>query len=173
MKRLAAFAILALSACAPAPRGGAGEAGLPRIVSLNPCTDAILAEVAEPQQIVALSSYSHDPASSSMDVVLARRWPATSGAVEELVTLRPDVVVSGNFTPPATRAASPLHRPNQHPDALKLHPDGVGGVDPGVAVDCQDRAQTVCRARIVQREEVQQPPGGCRPWGASCCCRCC
>lgn len=105
MKRLAALAILALSACAPAPRGGAGEAGLPRIVSLNPCTDAILAEVAEPQQIVALSSYSHDPASSSMDLALARRWPATSGAVEELVTLRPDVVVSGNFTPPATRAA--------------------------------------------------------------------
>ena len=105
MKNWAALALLALSACAPAPRGGAGEVGLPRIVSLNPCTDAILAEVAEPQQIVALSSYSHYPASSSMDVALARRWPATNGTIEELVALKPDLVVSGNFTPRATRAA--------------------------------------------------------------------
>lgn len=90
-----------LAGCAaappPAPRGG--------IVSLNPCSDAILAEVADPGQIRALSAYSRDPASSSMDVAVARRFAATSGTVEEIAALRPAVVVASTFTPPATRAA--------------------------------------------------------------------
>ena len=95
---------LALTACAPAPRGVAAAAH-PAVVSLNPCTDAILAEVAEPGQLLALSAYSRDPASSSMDVGIARRFPATSGTVEEVAALRPDVVISGTFVSPATRAA--------------------------------------------------------------------
>jgi iron complex transport system substrate-binding protein len=56
---------LALGACTPAP---AREAAHPSVVSLNPCTDAILAEVADPAQIAGLSSYSSDPAASSMDL---------------------------------------------------------------------------------------------------------
>ena len=52
---------LVLGACTPAP---AREAAHPSVVSLNPCTDAILAEVADPTQIAGLSSYSSDPASS-------------------------------------------------------------------------------------------------------------
>lgn len=99
-----AAAALLLSGCAPVQPQPAPRAA-PRIVSLNPCTDAILAEVADPTQIAALSAYSGDPASSSMDVALARRFAATSGTVEEVLALRPDVVVTGNFTPPATRAA--------------------------------------------------------------------
>ncbi len=101
--------VLALGACSPAPHSSAphssGPHRQPALVSLNPCTDAILAEVADPQQILAISAYSHDPASSSMDLALARRFRATSGAVEEVLVLRPDVVVTGNFTPPATRVA--------------------------------------------------------------------
>ena len=53
----------------------------PTIVSLNPCTDAILAEVAEPAQLLAISHYSHDPQASSMPMAQARRWPATGGTV--------------------------------------------------------------------------------------------
>jgi hypothetical protein len=52
-----------------------GHASAPAIVSLNPCSDAILAEVADPGQVLALSHYSRDPRSSSMDVGLARRFP--------------------------------------------------------------------------------------------------
>ncbi|MBA3054329.1 MAG: ABC transporter substrate-binding protein [Sphingomonadales bacterium] len=82
------------------------------MVSLNPCTDAILAEVAAPGQIAALSAYSRSPASSSMDVAFARRLPATTGTVEEIVALRPDLVISGNFISPATRSAlARLHIP--------------------------------------------------------------
>jgi len=110
MKPVAVLAALLLGACAPAPARQAvttasAGAGGPTIVSLNPCTDAILAEVADPDQLLALSHYSRDPASSSMDIALARRFRATSGAVEEVLALRPDVVVAGTFLPPATRQA--------------------------------------------------------------------
>jgi iron complex transport system substrate-binding protein len=96
--------ILLLAACTAAP---AREAAPPQptLVSLNPCTDAILAEVADPAQILAISHYSHDPAGSSMGVDAARRFASTGGSVEEVLALRPDLVIDGTFTPPATRAA--------------------------------------------------------------------
>lgn len=77
----------------------------PTVVSLNPCTDAILAEVADPAQVLAISHYSHDPRSSSMDMAEARRFPATRGTVEEVLALRPDVVLGSTFTDPATASA--------------------------------------------------------------------
>ncbi|MDP3551266.1 MAG: ABC transporter substrate-binding protein [Novosphingobium sp.] len=77
----------------------------PTIVSLNPCTDAILAEVADPAQILAISHYSQDPRSSSMDLGEANRFPATRGTVEEVLALKPDVVLGSTFTDPATASA--------------------------------------------------------------------
>ena len=100
------IAVLLAAGCnrpsAPAAPPQLAAAG---IVSLNPCTDAILTEVADPQQIRALSAYSSDPQSSSMNVERARLLPATTGTVEEIAALRPAMVISGNFTPPATRQA--------------------------------------------------------------------
>ena len=77
----------------------------PTIVSLNPCTDAILAEVAPPSQVLALSHYSRDPAASSMDPAKAREFGTTGGTVEEVLALDPDVVIASDFLAPATRAA--------------------------------------------------------------------
>ncbi len=65
----------------------------------------MLAEVADPAQLLALSHYSSDPASSSMDIAVARRFPAVSGSVEEVVALRPDVVIAGSFLSPSAAAA--------------------------------------------------------------------
>ena len=91
-----------LASCAePAARAVAN----PSIVSLNPCTDAVLAEVADPAQILAVSHYSHDPRASSMRLAEARRFRATGGTVEEVLALDPDVVVAGTFLPPATARA--------------------------------------------------------------------
>ena len=104
MRGAVALLALALAACQPAPASEAPHQ-FPAIVSLNPCTDAILAEVADPSQILAISHYSHDPASSSMDLATARRFAVTGGTVEEVLALRPDVVVSGNFMSPATVGA--------------------------------------------------------------------
>jgi iron complex transport system substrate-binding protein len=94
---------LALAGCASAPPPAPRER--PTLVSLNPCTDAILAEVADPAQILALSHYSHEPGASSMDLVIARRFRATGGTAEEVAALAPDIVVGSSFMDPATRLA--------------------------------------------------------------------
>lgn len=95
-----------LAACSPgtasAPDGGKPH---PTIVSLNPCTDAILADVAGPGQLLAISHFSHDPSASSMDPAVARRFRAVSGSAEEVARLAPDVVVASSFLPPATQQA--------------------------------------------------------------------
>lgn len=90
-------------------QGSSGPVGSglaqPTIVSLNPCTDAILAEVVDPAQVLAISHYSHDPRSSSMSAAQARRFSATRGTVEEVVALRPALVLGSTFTDPATASA--------------------------------------------------------------------
>ena len=100
---LAAAACLSLVACAVTPpREGTTH---PTIVSLNPCTDAILAEVADPAQLLAISHYSHDPRASSMPLAEARKFRATGGTVEEVLALDPDLVVASSFMPPAAAQA--------------------------------------------------------------------
>ncbi|MCT2559101.1 ABC transporter substrate-binding protein [Tsuneonella sp. YG55] len=99
---LAACALLSGCAAPPPQRAGGVQ---PTIVSLNPCTDAILAEVADPAQILAISHYSHDPRATSMPLAEARRFRATGGTVEEVLALDPDLVVGSSFMPPATRAS--------------------------------------------------------------------
>ncbi|MFN4114733.1 MAG: ABC transporter substrate-binding protein [Sphingomonadaceae bacterium] len=98
------LAAVALAGCGPAtvPRPALGQ---PTVVSLNPCSDAILAEVLPRERLLAVSHYSHDPQGTSMDLALARTFRATGGTVEEVLALNPDIVVGSAFMPPATRAA--------------------------------------------------------------------
>lgn len=103
-------ALLLLAGCgqagsAPSATLAERPADRPTIVSLNPCTDAMLAEIAGPQQVLALSHYSRDPAARSMPANLARRYGVTGGTVEEVLALDPDVVVAGAFLAPSARAA--------------------------------------------------------------------
>jgi iron complex transport system substrate-binding protein len=76
-----------------------------RVVSINPCIDAVLIEVAAPEQIMAISHYSHDPRATSIALGTARRFAATSGTAEEVVALRPDIVLAGAHVAPSTLAA--------------------------------------------------------------------
>ncbi len=101
---IAAFAGMTITGCGQGP-AAAPTGERPTIVSLNPCTDAILAEVADPAQVLAISHFSHDPRASSMPIAEARRFRATGGTVEEVLALDPDVVVAGSFLPPATTQA--------------------------------------------------------------------
>jgi iron complex transport system substrate-binding protein len=101
MRRLPLACLLMLAACSPRSEGG-GQGG---IVSLNPCTDALLVELGDPAQIAALSSYSSTPGQSSLPLAVARRFPSTRGTMEEVLAARPSVVISGGFTPPATAQA--------------------------------------------------------------------
>jgi iron complex transport system substrate-binding protein len=74
----------------------------PTIVSINPCVDAVLVRVAEPEQILALSHYSHDPEATSIPLDIARRFRVTSGTAEEVVALAPNLVMSGPHVAPST-----------------------------------------------------------------------
>ncbi|WP_228275112.1 ABC transporter substrate-binding protein [Stakelama tenebrarum] len=92
-------AALLLSACTsqPAPTGG--------IVSTNPCADAILVELVPPRRIAAISHYSADPMASSIPAETAAQFRTTRGTAEEIIAMRPELVIASSFTAPSTRAA--------------------------------------------------------------------
>jgi iron complex transport system substrate-binding protein len=81
---------------------GAHAQAKPRIASINVCTDQLLLALADPEQIVGLSPYSRDPA-RSWAAAEASRYPKLSGEAEDVLVLKPDVVVAGRFTKRATR----------------------------------------------------------------------
>jgi len=100
MKPTIPLLALMLAGCTqPAAPGGGG------IVSTNPCADAMLVDLVPPSHIAAISHYSVEPDASSMSLPVARRYATTAGTAEEVVGLRPDLVVTSSFTPPATLAA--------------------------------------------------------------------
>ncbi len=93
--------VLALSQLVANPLAAAPR----RIVSINPCIDAVLVEVAGPKQILAISHYSQDARATSIPLATARRFAATSGTAEEVIALRPDIVLAGAHVSPSTLAA--------------------------------------------------------------------
>lgn len=105
----ALFALALLPGCS-APRGEGGASAAPahapvRIVSMNPCVDGILREVADPTQIAAISHYSHDPRSTSVPMAWAKRFPAVGDSAEDVLSARPDLVIAGPHIAPDTLAA--------------------------------------------------------------------
>ncbi len=76
-----------------------------RVVSMNPCIDSVLVRVADGAQVAAISHWSHDPAATSLPISVARRFPAQGGTAEEVIALKPDLVLMTPYTPLATRAA--------------------------------------------------------------------
>ncbi|WP_267382106.1 MULTISPECIES: ABC transporter substrate-binding protein [unclassified Sphingomonas] len=100
-------ALLLLGACGPVPAAPPPRAGaVPmRIVSTNPCADAVLMRLVPPARIAAISHYSQEPSATSIPVALARRFRGTEGTAEEVIALHPDLVITSSFTPMATKAA--------------------------------------------------------------------
>ncbi len=98
MRRLAALLVMLALPAAAAARPA-------RIVSMNPCIDAVLMQVADPGQIAAISHYSQDERATSIPLAQALRFAATSGTAEEVAALKPDLVLSGPHMAPATIAA--------------------------------------------------------------------
>ncbi|AUX70194.1 iron ABC transporter substrate-binding protein [Porphyrobacter sp. HT-58-2] len=101
---LLAGALLA-AGCAPATPREQPESAAPTIVSLNPCLDAILVEIAPPDQVLALSHYSRDAGASSIPADVAARYGVTGGTAEEVIAAKPDLVLASTFLPQPTRAA--------------------------------------------------------------------
>lgn len=68
-----------------------------RIVSINPCLDAILVEVASPDQIAGISRYSHDPRATSLRIEIARRFASIDDTAESVLAADPDLVLAGTL----------------------------------------------------------------------------
>lgn len=75
-----------------------------RVVSLNPCLDAILVRLAPRHQIAAISHFSRISQQSNI-YPLAQTLPITHETAEEIVSLRPDLVLSSKHSSRATRNA--------------------------------------------------------------------
>ena len=71
-------------------------APLPRVVSMNVCTDQLLLPLADPAQILGLSRFSRD-AWQSWAAENARRYPNLSGGAEDVLVLKPDIVAASLF----------------------------------------------------------------------------
>ncbi len=90
---LALLCAVPAAANQPAPR---------RIASINLCTDALLFELADPDQIASVTHLSRDPA-LSMHAAQARNVPVNHGRAEEFIRLRPDLVLAGAGSAPLTQ----------------------------------------------------------------------
>jgi iron complex transport system substrate-binding protein len=97
-----ALAVLAMAGAgwfAPALASG------PRIVSMNVCTDQLLIKLADPEQIVGLSRFSREAWVAGDN----NRYPILSGGAEDVLVLRPEVVVASLFDKRSTRELLKAH----------------------------------------------------------------
>ncbi|MGN8550831.1 ABC transporter substrate-binding protein [Bradyrhizobium sp. 13971] len=74
----------------------------PRIASMNVCGDQLVLSLADPDQIIGLSRFSRD-AWQSWAAEKARNFPRLSGEAEDVLLLKPDLVVVSLFDKRATR----------------------------------------------------------------------
>ncbi|MEM9027053.1 MAG: ABC transporter substrate-binding protein [Pseudomonadota bacterium] len=97
---LALTAVVAAAVGVFAPRMAIAEPQ--RIVSINACADQLLLALADPKQIAALTRYSSNPMMSAYRQ-RAKRFRQIAGTAEEVLKLKPDLVLAGAFTRRATR----------------------------------------------------------------------
>jgi len=134
-----------------------------RIVSLNSCLDAMLVHLADRGRIAALSHYAREAQGATI-AELARTLPFTWESAEEVIALRPDLVLASAHSARATRQA--LKRLGVQVEGFAV-PKTVG----------QSLEQVRRMARLVGRPErgaalvsrieaalaAARPPAGTRP----------
>jgi iron complex transport system substrate-binding protein len=96
--------LLAALWLAPVAQAGEPAPHPMRIVSLNMCVDSILVELVSHDRIAALSHYARDPQRSTISEA-ALHLPITYETAEEIVALRPDLVLTSRHSAIATRNA--------------------------------------------------------------------
>lgn len=106
------LALSALLAAVPvAHAAGTAETSV-RVVSMNLCADELVLRLADRGQVLAVTYLARDPRGSTV-ATEAAGLPITRGLTEEVVALRPDLVIAGAFTTRATvgmlrRVGSPV-----------------------------------------------------------------
>jgi iron complex transport system substrate-binding protein len=93
----AALAMFGIAVAVPA-----AAASRPHIASMNVCTDQLLISLADPEQVVGLSRYALQRF-ESFSADDARRFRILSGGAEDILELRPDIVVASQFDKRSTR----------------------------------------------------------------------
>ncbi|WP_240047569.1 hypothetical protein [Sphingomonas panacisoli] len=126
MRRAIASIALALAGCSAQPVRTGG------IVSTNPCADQLLLALVPPERVAAISHYSQEAAATSIPLDLARRFRGTAGTAEEVVAMKPDLVLASSFTPASTLRAyqklglKVLLLDLAHDDRREPRPDPLG-----------------------------------------------
>jgi iron complex transport system substrate-binding protein len=86
------------------PAGALSAAPGPQhVMSLSMCTDDLLLELLPPERIASITYYSRDP-SNSYQWPQAAKVPVNSGTIEEVLAEKPDLVLAGIYTTPASRS---------------------------------------------------------------------
>lgn len=137
---LKVLATLALSALVLAGPPARAEEALPKVASNNLCTDQILLALAEPSQILGLSPFARD-AQRAWAADRAKGHRILSGHAEDILALKPDIVVSGRFT---RRAAGEM---------LRAHGLRLEEFD-AVRTIAEAREQIRRMGRLIRREAV-------------------
>ena len=74
----------------------------PRVASINMCTDQLLLALADPEQIAGLSTFASAPA-MSWYAAKAKGFRTLSGQAEDVLPLKPDLVLTVTFVKATTR----------------------------------------------------------------------
>lgn len=96
--RRALMSLALLTVLCPAAGAGAAPA---RVVSMNLCADELVLRLADRAQVAAVTYLASDPRGSTV-AAEAAGLPVTRGLSEEIVALKPDLVIAGAFTTRAT-----------------------------------------------------------------------
>lgn len=145
------------SAAAAAPRPPR------RIVSLNLCADQYLLALADPAQIVALTRFARDP-NMSAAANAARTMPVSRGSAEDVLMLRPDLVISSPFRRQTVAAVLA----GRNVATLDLPPaDSYTAIVTQVrqvaaAIGHPDRGETLIRRMDTALARLPRAPGGGR-----------
>ena len=95
----------AAAAAALPMAGGSAHAAAPRrVVSINSCTDGMLLDLGDRSQIAALSHYAREAENLTV-FERAKPFRITRESAEEIIDLRPDLVLSSRHNALATREA--------------------------------------------------------------------
>lgn len=98
LSRLVMAAWIGIAAAASAPLPARAETPKPRhIVSLNVCADQLLMLLVPKDRIAALSFLARDPEVSAL-ADRAASLPVTYGNAEQIITIKPDLILAGAYT---------------------------------------------------------------------------
>lgn len=134
-----------------------------RIVSLNNCLDALLVSLADRGQIAALSHYARETQGSTI-ASLALTFPFTWETAEEIIALKPDLVLTSQHSSLPTRNA--LKRLNVATELFGVPrsvAESFAQIDRVAGLIARPQRGEALKARITAAIAAAAPPPGWKP----------